>query len=545
MLNTIWGGADSNLSPKKSPNNSNQNSTFIFYIFIIFVAIYLINIVVFANFSVIDDHTLLTTLQEGKKIPFFISVEGARFYPLDAIDLNILYSFFGVNAYAFYVFTSFCAFISIVCLFKALNLVLDRTNTAILLIILLLTSPAFVSSFLRLFVPEKLEFTLFAIFLFAFIKFNKNNSILYFIIAIVTANIALYFKEVAFIMLFAFAFFHLIFSIFTNKNNFNKKSALLDSILILSAIIWVIIYFIFVISKKTTSGKYGDTPYNQLLVFAKIFVDYILSEPFLFVGIFGILIFRIYVIFCKKEKVNPLLDASLIASALHSLAYIKLNIFNFHYPLPAYIFGLLPLGYYFRNYYKNIFIKSLFIICMVLYALSQAPTFIYMFNQYKAVPNNMQNTIHFLDSYLKDNPKTNIYLEGVNRASGGEVYHSFGSYLNFHGNKDFDLLSDIPIDNIYLGQEIKDSKYSVFRSNNIVEKNSGDLVILTLYSNLNFNEKLDSRYELLFVSDRGFNIPFLGIKTLLKYFIVKNNPSLILSQNIFHLPIHFSVYRVK
>ena len=510
--------------------------TLIFLYFLVFV--YLINLALFQNFGVIDDHILVDTLFIGKQIPLFVLPEIGRFYPLDGQDLNILSFLFSVDANVFYIFSAIFAFVLICCLFVSLNYILKSKIYSMLWILLLLLSPAFSTSFLRLFVPEKLESVFFAIFIYAFIRFHIGNKISFFILAIIAANFALYYKETAFIMLFTFAFFHILFC----YKKYIKQVLILDLLLIFSCVVWVICYFVFVLSVKTTSGYYGDTPYGFIIVFLKNITNYTLSEPFLFLGVFVLLFFRIYLVVFKKMKINPILDSMLLASAIHSLAYFVLNIYSFHYPLPAYIFALAPIAFYFREYFRFLFVKILLSVCIFIFIFNQLPAFVYQFNHYKAVPNNFQRTIDFLDSYIKDNPHTAIYLDGVNRASSGEVYASFIKNLEFKGNVDFDFRSDLPIDNVLLGAENRDSKYSVFRSNKIIDKQSGDLVVFTPYS----TKVLDSNhYELLFYSDYGFNIPFLGIKSILKSFFVSNSNDLILSQNINMLPIHFSVYRVK
>ncbi|RDU64705.1 hypothetical protein [Helicobacter sp. MIT 14-3879] len=427
-------------------------------------------------------------------------------------------------------------------LFKTLKIILESNYLSILLITILLLSPAFITSFLRLFVPEKFESVFFGIFIFAYLYFIKNNKNIYFILALLSGNIALYYKEVAFIMLGSFAFFNFIFSFRIS----NLKQKLLDLSLMLSSLMWIIIYYVIIILNKTTSGSYGDTPYNKLIVFIKNVMNYILIEPFLIIGVFGILAYRIYLITFRDNKINPFLDSALLASFLHILSYFILNIYSFHYLLPTYIFAIFPLGYYFRSYFRVIFIKIIFIISLILYLLNSIPAFLYQLNHYKAVPNNFQESIAFLDNYLKNNPNTTIYLEGVNRASNIEVYHSFIKNLEFLGHNNFDMKSDIGIDNEILGKENKDCKYSVFKSNAIIPKSSGDLVILTPYTSKPFKE--NNNYEKIFEATNGFNLPLLGIKSLIKLAlskIIKDNNEIVLSNNIYSLPIHFSIYRVK
>lgn len=504
------------------------------------MVLYLINIIIFANFGIIDDHTLLSTLALGGRIPLSIMPEIGRFFPLNAFELNILSVFFGINASAFYAFNALGALILIILLYKILTLYLNP-KISIFLIIAFLCTPAFITAFLRLFVPERMESVFFGIFAFCYVYFYKSNKKIFAILSLLCGTLTLYYKEPAFIMLGAFAFFHFIFSIKTS--NFYQK--MLDILLCLSAFIWICVYYVCVIANKTTSGNYGDTPYNPLIVFAKNFLNYVLSEPFLFLGVFSIVFYRIYLVLRKKSPINPLLDAMLLSSFLYLLAFLVLNIYSFHYPLPAYIFAILPLGYYFYVNFKAKIIKSIFYICVILYVFNAIPTFLYQLNFYKSYTNNFSATIKFLDNYLAKNPHTNIYLEGVNRASGVEVYHSFGKNLTFLGHSDFDLLSDIKIDNEILGKSDKSSPYTVFKNADIINKQNGDLVVLTPFNTRDF--KKPQHYELLYEAKFGLNLPLLNIKTCLKILAIKifgNDSEVVLSSNYLALPIHFSVFRV-
>ena len=517
-------------------NRGGQQANRLLAFFYFVILIYLINIAIYANFGVIDDHTLLSTLFVGKEIPLFILPELGRFYPLDAQELNIISKIFGISASAFYIFNSIIAFVLICCLYMALNHFLQHKIYSLFWILLLLLTPSFATAFLRLFVPEKLESVFFAIFIFSFIKFQDSNKFVFFILALISANFALYYKEVAFIMLGGFCFFYMLFSYKKASKN------LLSFLLLCSCVLWLVLYYVFVLAVKTSSGNYGDTPYNAIIVFLKNITNYALSEPFLFIGIFALIVFRFYLIVFRHFKINPILDSLMLASFLHSLAYFALNIYSFHYPLPAYIFGIIPLAFYFREYLKYFFIKCIIALCVFIYIFNSFPAFVYQFNHYKAVPNNFARTIDFLASYINENPHINIYLDGVNRASSGEVYHSFIKNLEFRGVSDFDMKSDLPIDNILLGRADKTSTYSVFKSNDILQKQSGDLVVWTPYSTINLDS---SDYELLFYSAYGFNVPFFGIKSLLKSIIINHSKDLVLSDNVSMLPIHFSVYKVK
>lgn len=348
-------------------------------------------------------------------------------------------------------------------------------------------------------------------------------------------------------MLGAFGFMHFILS-YKQSLRIHK---VFDIVLVASSVVWLLVYIIVVAVHKHTTGSYGDTPYNQILVMTKVIFTYVLQEPFLFVAVPLFVVYRIFMVLSKKSSYIPLLDASLVAALVLCAEYIVLKIGDMHYPLPAYIFGLVGLVGMGVYYWRQHIIRVIYIACLVLYISNSIFVSAYQFAFYKVVPNNFQDTLGFLSAYTKDHPNTRIYLEGVNRASGVEVYHSFGSWLKFYGAEDFDLYSDTQVDNILLGKEEPNSPYSVFRSNAIVPKQSGDIVILTPYTLLNITQEqfkeFEQRYELLHISDFGYEIPQLGIKAFIKAFMHSKGAQgeVMLNQNLYGLPLYFYIYKVR
>ncbi|MGI0406323.1 hypothetical protein ACRE1U_03305 [Helicobacter himalayensis] len=517
----------------------------------------------------IDDHTFTKTLFIGEEIPFFINAEIGRFYPLDGQELNILSALFGANASVFYAFNALCVILVAFCLAYALPvffaMIDDNTHAtpqakqnfaryqiiSYALIALVLCAPSFVTSFLRLFVPERMEFVFFSIFLasYAFVLKNphKQSASFALVLGVLSATIALYYKETGFAMLFVFAFLHFVLSF--KYSHFRVK--ILDIALMLTSIIWVLVYVFVVVLQKEGSGAYGDTPYNQLIVLLKIAFSYSLNEPFLLLVLPCLFVYRIYDVFIKKQPFNALLDSSLCAALVLVAEYLVLRIGDVHYVLIAYIFGLIALGGWILNFLKLKFFKLLLIVACIVFVFNSLPFSLSQYAHYKVVPNGFQQTLDFLSKYIKEHPHTNIYLEGVNRASGVEVYVSLAEWLNHYGANVFDLQSDLTIDNSILGKPKPESPYSVFRSNDIVPKQSGDIVILSPYMTFEFSnallEKLDSKYECLFESDFGYNFPRLGIKSFIKYFGKQyaGEGEIMLSKNSFGLPLKFYVYRVR
>ncbi|MCI7484443.1 MAG: hypothetical protein MSA68_00590 [Helicobacter sp.] len=507
----------------------------------------------------IDDSTFIHTLFQGKQIPLFILPDIGRFFPLDGQDINILSALFGTSASVFYAFNACCVVIVVLCLFYAISTLLNQIDsqaskhkcyllTYVLLVILLL-SPSFITSFLRLFVPERMEFVFFSLFLgsYAFVLKHPFSYKAYIAIicGVISANLALYYKETGFAMLMTFGIMHLLFGFKISST----KTKIFDTLLVLSSIIWVIVYISVVVLEKNSTTSYGDTPYNQLIVVCKITFNYILNEPFLFIALPLALIYRISLI--HKSKFHPLFDSSLLSALVLMGEYLVLRIGDVHYVLIAYVFGLIALGSSILKFAYSRYFKTVIIVCGAVFLLNSLPFALWVFMHYKVVPNSFQESLEFLSDYIKKNPHTNIYLEGVNRASGVEVYHSFGSWLGFYGASGFDLRSDLGIDNTYLATPDSQSPYSVFRSNNIIHKHSGDLVVLSPYSTFAFDKDflatLDSKYELLFTSTFGYNFPKLGIKSLLKQMLSSqmDKNELMLSHNYSGLPLKFYVYRVR
>lgn len=530
-----------------------------------FVCVYAFLVAYNADFSVIDDHTLLSTLFVGKDIPFFIIPDIGRFFPLDGQELNILSAVFGVKASVFYMFNALCVFVVVLCLQYAIRVFLQEithrealtssypppplqiNNITYIVLLSLLLSPAFSTSWLRLFVPERMEFVFLSVFLLCYAYVLRHKQATFALICgIISANIALYYKETAFAMIGAFAFVMLV----CGYRKFSTQIRIFNLLLLLSSVVWLVVYYYVVLLNKQGDGFYGETPYNALLMIGKTLFSGFLNEPFLYGVVFVGLMYRIYMVFVKKSAFNPLLDSSIVASAILLLEYIVLRLGSLHYPLPAYIFALIVIGYFLGKWRWHRVGRVFLWFVGIIFISNALFVFIHFFAHYKFVPVNFQSTLGFVSQYTQENPHTRIYLEKVDRASNVEVYYSFGKWLLHYKAEDFDLMSDRAVDERLFFEEDANAMWSVFKNNEIVPKRSGDIVIITPFTAEILNmDSLMERYELLFVADYGYNVPLLGLKSFLKNAFVwlgmtKDN-DMILGQNIYGLPLHFYVMRVR
>ncbi|WP_334094091.1 hypothetical protein [Helicobacter typhlonius] len=537
--------------------------------FFLFVCLYAFLIMYHSAFSVIDDHILTQTLLVGQNIGFFIQPNIGRFFPLDGQELNLLSAAFGVKAAVFYTFNALCVFVVIFALRYAMRIfiahILESTShshkayamqkvpyVVDILLVLLLLSPSFIGSWLRLFVPERMEFVFLSLFLmsYAFVLESKNTrtSSLMLLVGLICANVSLYYKETTFAMIIAFAFVHL-FCVYFSHTKCKIHIKLFDMGLILSTIVWFVVYVFVVLLQKQDSGFYGDTPYSALLTFAKSLFTYLCNEPFLCGIIFSALIYRIYAVLIKKQPFIPLLDASIWGSAILLCEYAVLKLSSHHYLLPAYVFTLIVIGASFLLWWQHKWYKVILALCAFMFVGNTLFVSAYIWAHYKFVPPNFQATLSFVSDYTHNHPHNRIFLEGVDRVSYVEVYHSFGKWLTYYGAQDFDLYSSDAVDSRFVDRFNGNAHWSVFQNNEAIAKQSGDLVIATPYSAYNFDlESLNEKYELLFSAEQGYNVPLLGLKTFLKatlQFLGLTQGDVILSQNVYALPLHFYVLRVR
>ena len=313
--------------------------------FLIVIAGYALMIVVSPHLHLIDDHNLLNSLMQGAFFtgylpPHLVSI--GRFYPLVMQEFNGLTLFFKPSVQLFYGFMAVEFLALILILSCLLSFAANNKNMQRLPLLLLLFSPGFVTAFLRLHIGERSSLILFSLFLLMYFLFQRaQNRIFYLFSGVVCANFALYVKEPGFLMLGAFGFFHLALG----WKTIPTRQKIFDGLLVGSSIAFVAVYYA-VVFRHQGGVLYGDTPYSFLFTMSKNLFEYMITDPFLVLVGSGLLGVRTYVVLTKRERPEPVFDAMLIAGFIYILAFGKLNIFAYHYLLPAYAFSTAAILYY-------------------------------------------------------------------------------------------------------------------------------------------------------------------------------------------------------
>ena len=513
-----------------------------YYAFFPFVILYILGVASFANFGVIDDHSLTTTLLQDKAILLgqHVMVEIGRFFPLNGQDLNLISLFFSPSPAIFYAFNAACVLVILLALFYALRILVShlaaaldveiqsrRLTKAILLsLFILLVTPAFIQSHLRLFVPERMEFLLLSLFLacYAFVlkaDFKNQSPFLARIVltlGLALANMALYYKETAFAFLASFGLCHLLLRAVFGLRLARLK--IFDLGLVISSLVWLGIYFLVVVINKQSEGKYGgEYIYQSTKIASRIFFSFwkmILNEPFLILSLLASLVL-VVVVLVKRRPGWPLLVALSLACLVFVAEYIVIGIFPAnHYLLPCYIFGLplLALAIYMR--YQCKIYKGLFIVAGVYSLVAVLPNSLLLFGHYKLVPNNFQENVRFLASYLQEHGKAKLYLHNMHPVASTEVYASYEKWLNFYGADGlFDLDSELKADNTPL---YENSPHSAYNTRALIKEAAGDLVVLPYSNYLEAREFLNNpNYELVQSSRYNATIPSLSIRSFIRF----------------------------
>jgi hypothetical protein len=533
--------------------------------FYAFLFLYALAIIVGANFSVIDDHILLSTLLSGGKWRLYIFPELGRFFPLNGYEYNIL-SNISVSPSFFY---SYNAVQFIIFCFLMYKLLLDLLGgkwklTSILVILAFIFTPGFTTAWFRLFVGERNVIFFLTVFIFTFLRFQSHQKIGYAIVGFVSANIALYYKEPVFLLIGGLGFFHLVFG----WRNLNIKQKVFDVSLLFSALVFVLFY-LFVVYFKRGGVLYGEFDINPLIAFIKNAFNYTLNDPFIILLLFPLYFYRIY-LFIKRRELHYVFDSLLLVSVIYSLVFFLLNMFTYYYLLPVYAFAIPSVLYFWVNQklYRQVLFKILLATTGFFLLFSSLPTAIHFISHYKNVANNYQKTLQFLTDYIhtehKKGRKVSIFLDGVNRNESMEIYESFIKYLEFKGLQpsEFDFKTNeddsgfLKFLGAYLSHNKTLARYTVFQQSSKSEIQKGDLIVLTPYTKQYISldkreiKHLQSKYKLIFRTYSYAEVPYLSIKTLIKSIFrpYKNGLSksrMMITENILGLPLDFYVFIAK
>ncbi|MEA5508898.1 hypothetical protein VB715_03895 [Crocosphaera sp. UHCC 0190] len=297
--------------------------------FLLFCITYIYLMLYGEDFAYHDNEQYTLFSLSGNFLGMPIHPSGGRFWPLGHQEFNLI-SLFSKTPLAYHLFPVFQL---VVCL-CVIWLILENKSISykLFVIFFIMITHSFVISFQGLIFPERNLIFWISILILSIQKFEKSNSIIYFIGAIIAAQFLLYYKEPIFLLIGGFATMRLVNSlviikIWSNWGNLSKviKYRWIDVSLIILSIIFLSYYFLCIF--PNIEDAYMSN--NQVNTFS-IIVSYLTTDIIL--NVFFI-VFFVRIIYLGKIKKNPdmLWDFLAFSSILYFISYIKLGMYSTYY----------------------------------------------------------------------------------------------------------------------------------------------------------------------------------------------------------------------
>ena len=294
------------------------------------------------NFTDYDNstYTLFTLL--GHNFPPPIWPAQGRFFPLAHQEFNLIRHFTGtVAGYHFFPIVQLCILcLVILVLDDELSIKARAALTAVVLII-----PGIVISFEGLIYPERNVVFWLACLVLCVRRYAQTLSSLWAAAAAFCAEIMIYYKETAFLLLLGFAVGRLILRCWSSEqirwdfSRLRNKESRLDVCLAVLALIFVLFY----VGMMFPHPNLGYAETSRRLAPARIVLGYLGLDLLAWV-LAGALLYRVYLIFRHRAEPVLLWDGLALGGTACFAAYLYLRIFSAYYLAPVDFIAVLYLG---------------------------------------------------------------------------------------------------------------------------------------------------------------------------------------------------------
>jgi hypothetical protein len=307
-----------------------------------FLASYIAMTLVWEDFSYWDNEYFTRGTLKGHNIPVIIIPADGRFFPLGGQEFNLIRHF--TDTITGYQVLPIAQLLIFFCILLILDDELSITARSALAILALLT-PSVLTSFSGLIFPERNVLFFLACLVLSVKHFEQTRSIAWAVAAVVSAQIMIYYKETADLLLLGFAMGRLILRCrnghYAGWGYYRlwEKESLLDLCFVALGVLFLLYYF----AEMSIHGfnmNYAVTGQPP----AEIVLSYIRADllPWLFVAV---VLGRIYLIL--RHRVPPLLlwDGLAFGGVTCFLAYLYLSsIFGIYYLAPVDLIAVLYVG---------------------------------------------------------------------------------------------------------------------------------------------------------------------------------------------------------
>jgi hypothetical protein len=311
-------------------------------ILVVFIVSYIAIILVWEDFAYMDNSIFTLVTLKGHDIPPLILPTEGRFFPLGFQEFNLIRHFTD-SAVGYHVLP-----IAELLVFVSILLVLnDELGIAarVVLAILALLTPSILISFGGLIFPERNELLFLAGLILCVKRFEESESTRWAAGAVLCAQIMVYYKENAFLLLLGFAGARLLLRCRSGRlagwdyDRLRDRLARLDWSLVGVAILFLLYYF-------GAAGLHPNLNY-AIATSTHSFVGTLLAYArgdvlvWLLVVVAAV---RIYLILRRRAASLPLWDGLAIGGVAYFLAYLYLRIYRPWYSAPVDLIAVLYAG---------------------------------------------------------------------------------------------------------------------------------------------------------------------------------------------------------
>jgi len=502
----------------------------------LFAFIYVVVLISHAALGPTDDFVFLRTLQQGKPLlyysssfPYYDMYKIGRFSPLTAMEYNLVGLFSRSPDPAWYYAIHAIQLLAFLVLMVALLRSLKLSYRWSCLIAALLTLlPGFTFTWFRLQMTEHDVLIAFLVFLLAYLAEREKHRLSTFLVTLTAANIALYYKETAFIAIGAFALAHQLLSRPPERLNLRR----LDLLLIVSVLFYLFLYAVLILPGGGILS-YGKDAQSFLAVTFKNFLNYtFVSDSFLMLVIVPLALWRFIVLLRRRAEPEPIADALLFASVAYIAGFALLRFSSVYYFLPLYALAL-PAAFWLlrQKQYRKRGWKILIAVTIFCTAVNTIPLGLHQLTYYKYQSVNFNRALDTIIADARTRPahaRANIFLAGLNRGSGNWTYFIVSEFLQAKGLRadQFDLRAEIEDERKPKEQPLPLAvpkitlPYTVFQGDGPSQPTSGDYLIVGPLSNdpgrnsisHTYLQSLETDYRLLYASRSRFELPQATLK---------------------------------
>jgi hypothetical protein len=307
---------------------------------VLFLACYIALILTWEDFAYYDNSMFTSGTLLGHDLTPIIVREGGRFWPLGLQEFNLI-RHFTHTATGYHVLP-----IAELLIFSFILLILDSELSIMVraaLAVLALLTPSILLSFSGLIYPERNVLFFLACLLLSVKRFEQTQSIAWAVATVVCAQLMIYFKETAFLLLLGFAVASIVLRCRSGddaKWDYNRlwnKESRLGLCLASLAMVYLLFYLVVV-------GIHGNYAVERQQPLTGIVVAYLRLDllAWLFVAI---VLGRVYLILRHRAAAVPFWDGLACGGVACFLAYvIGLRIFSAWYLAPVDLIAVLYVG---------------------------------------------------------------------------------------------------------------------------------------------------------------------------------------------------------